>query len=286
MSQAMTIATVLGTAVERLNRVGCNTPQLDAEVLLAHTLNQDRTWLYTHFTAQLQAERQEQFFKLIARRSQREPVAYIVGHKEFFGLEFLVDSATLIPRPETELLVETALQLTSPDEPLTIADVGTGSGCIAISLATRLQAAIVFALDISAGALQVARHNAQRNQISNSITFLLGNLLEPLSAPVDLIVSNPPYVSQAELKAPLTPPEVNQYEPRLALDGGHDGLGLIRQLLLQAKQKLNPKGRLLVEIGSGQGQAVRQLALGCFPRADIQLKQDLAGLDRLLVVQL
>jgi release factor glutamine methyltransferase len=286
MSQAMTIATVLGTAVECLSEVGCSTPQLDAEVLLAHTLNKDRTWLYTHFTAQLQADQQEQFFELVARRKQREPVAYIIGRKEFFGLEFLVNSATLIPRPETELLVETALQLTSPDDRLAIADIGTGSGCIAIALAKYLPRAALFAVDLSAEALQVARQNAGRHQVSDRLTFLLGNLLEPLPTPVDLIVSNPPYVSQVDLKTPSTSPEVQQYEPRLALDGGDDGLALIRQLLAQAKKKLEPKGKLLVEIGSRQGMAVRQLAESCFPQADLQIRKDLAGLDRLLVVQL
>ena len=276
---------ILTAAVKRLTKAGSDTPQLDAEVLLAHTLNKDRSWLYLHPEARLQEEQQHRFFNLVARRERREPVAYLVGCKEFFGLEFLVNADTLIPRPETELLVETALQYTAPDRPLTIADIGTGSGCIAISLAKYRPRATIFAIDISSQALQVARQNAERYQLLDQITFLKGDLLSPLTAPVDLIVSNPPYIAQAELAPPFTPPEVHRYEPRTALAGGDDGLAIIRKLLPQARQKLNPTGLFLMEIGSTQGQAVKQLAKAQFSKAKIQIVKDLAGLDRLLVVQ-
>jgi release factor glutamine methyltransferase len=258
---------------------------LDAEVLLAHTLNKDRSWLYLHPDAKLQEEQRHLFFNLVARREQREPVAYLTGHKEFFGLEFWVNAQTLIPRPETELLVETALQYTAPDRPLTIADIGTGSGCIAISLAKHRPLATVFAVDISPEALQVARQNAERLQLLDQITFLGGDLLAPLTAPVDLIVSNPPYIAQADLAPPFTPPEVHRYEPHAALAGGSDGLAVIRKLLLQAREKLNPTGLLFIEIGSTQGQTVKQLAKAQFSKAKIHIVKDLAGLDRLLVVQ-
>jgi release factor glutamine methyltransferase len=252
---------------------------------LAHTLNKDRAWLYTHPEAQLSYEQTEHFLELARRREQREPIAYITGCKAFFGLEFLVNTATLIPRPETELLVETAIQLAYPNDPLTIADVGTGSGCIAISLAKYLKNGRVFAIDISDQALDIARKNAVRHQVEDRITFLRGDLLSPLPNQVDLIVSNPPYIRQAELNSQAMSPEVYQHEPRVALEGGEDGLRTIERLLSQAKAKLKPGGALLVEIGFAQGQTVLELAGLQFPGATIQVKKDLAGLDRLLVVQ-
>jgi release factor glutamine methyltransferase len=216
-------------------------------------------------------------------------VAYLLGHKEFFGLEFQVNPHVLIPRPETELLVETAIewsiinnQLSIVNGKFTIADVGTGSGCIAVALAKHLPKASLVAIDASPEALRLARLNAERHAVQ--ITFLSGDLLEPLAEPVDLMVSNPPYVSQAELAAAM--PEVSVYEPRLALDGGEDGLDVVRRLLSQAKEKLKPGGALLVEIGASQGQAMIKLAQTHFPGAVIQIKKDLAGLDRLLVVQI
>jgi release factor glutamine methyltransferase len=276
---------ILTTAVKRLTKAGSDTPQLDAEVLLAYSLNKDRSWLYLHPEANLQEAQQHLFFDLVARREQREPVAYLVGRKAFFGLEFLVTADTLIPRPETELLVETALHHTALDRPVTIADIGTGSGCIAVALAKYRPLATIFAIDVSPQALQVARQNAERHQLVDQIRFLRGDLLSPLPAPVDLIVSNPPYIAQSELAPPFTPPEVHRYEPRTALAGGDDGLAIIRKLLLQAREKLNPTGLLLMEIGSTQGQAVKLLAEAQFSNAKIQIVQDLAGLDRLLVVQ-
>ncbi len=281
-----TVAEVLRSATARLDGAGCDTPKLDAEILLAYALNKNRTWLYLYPKQSLQPTQYDIYARLIARREQREPVAYIVGHKEFFGLDFLVNQHVLIPRPETELLVETAIELTThTKQRLSIADVCTGSGCIAITLAKYRPQANVFAGDISQQALAVARQNAARHQMSDRITFLNGDLLVPLTTPVNMIVSNPPYVSRPELAAPVAMPEVARYEPRLALDGGPAGLAIIERLLAEAKEKLNPYGMLLVEIGSEQGPAVLQLAQGQFPEATIQVKKDLAGLDRLLVVK-
>jgi len=323
------VKTVLEIATHRLAAAGCDTSRLDAEVLLAHSLgNKDRTWLYVHALEPLEANQINTFEALLRRREQREPVAYIVGHKEFFGLEFEVNSHVLIPRPETELLIEMALRMANgepaiPSEPKApwwraernhplghvsnprpsegqskiharqrgspkskIVDVGTGSGCIASALAKNLPIATFFAIDASPEALQLAQRNAKRHGVADRIAFLQGNLLQPLTSPVDLIVTNPPYVSHPELAAASISPEVSQYEPRLALDGGQDGLEVIRRLLPQAKAKLKPGGSLLVEIGSTQGQAVVQLAETYFPGANIQVKKDLAGLDRLLVAEL
>lgn len=280
-SQSLHIRDVLAGAVERLSAAGCDTPRLDAEVLLAQAVGQERTWLYLHVSDPLDEDQLNQFETLLRRREGRESVAYLLGHKEFFGLEFEVNPHVLIPRPETELLVETAIELAIINEKFTIVDVGTGSGCIAVALAKHLPAASVTAIDASPEALRLARLNAERHDAR--ITFLSGDLLEPVSEPVDLIVSNPPYVSRAELAAAM--PEVGIYEPRLALDGGEDGLDVVQRLLPQAGEKLKPGGTLLVEIGSTQGTAVRQLAQIHFPRAVIQIKKDLAGLDRLLVVE-
>jgi release factor glutamine methyltransferase len=292
MLPANTVNNVLEAANQRLIAAGCDTPQLDAELLLAHVLPKNLTWLYLHAKDQLEQNQHEAFFGLIIRRENREPVAYIIGHKEFYALDVLVNQHVLIPRPETELLVETAIQIVNDKlknilskSKFVIADVGTGSGCIAIALAKHLPPANVFGVDISQPALEVARQNAVRHQVANRITFLAADLLEPLTVPVDMIVSNPPYVSQPELTGPAMMPEVNQFEPRLALDGGQDGLQIIQRLLPQAREKLKPGGTLLVEIGSGQGQEVTQLAQTYFPGATIQIKPDLAGLDRLLLIQ-
>jgi release factor glutamine methyltransferase len=278
---------------------------LDAEILLAHVLGQDRTWLYTHPQERIGREQLVRFNRLLERRAVREPVAYIVGYKAFFGLEFQVNRHVLIPRPETELLVETALEIVSDKQPMIqseqqsqinqseirnpkseikIVDVGAGSGCIAIALATKLPGAKMFAIDASVEALSLARHNARRHNVRDRVIFLLSDLLHALDQPVDLIVSNPPYVSRSELGE--VSPEISQYEPRLALDGGADGLEVIRQLLAQAKEKLRPGGAVLVEIGAAQGQSVAKLARNYFPGANILVKKDLAGLDRLLVISL
>lgn len=292
MLPADSVNHVLKNATRRLVAAGCDTPQLDAELLLAHTLPKTRTWLYQHAQDQLKQNQQEAFFKLIARRENHEPVAYIVGHKAFYDLDMLVNRHVLIPRPETELLVETVIQIAndrleniSSKSKFSIVDVGTGSGCIVIALAKHLPPANLLAVDISQRALEVARQNASRHRVSNKITFLVTDLLEPLAVPVDIIVSNPPYISQPELTKATMMPEVNKFEPRLALDGGQDGLQIIHRLLRQAKEKLRPDGTLLVEIGSGQGPAVTQLAQTYFSGANIQIKPDLAGLDRLLLIQ-
>jgi release factor glutamine methyltransferase len=298
---------ILAAAIDRLTTAGCDTPRLDAEVLLAHVLGQDRTWLYAHPQVSLDEDQLNRFAALLYRREQREPVAYLIGSKEFYGLEFAVNPHVLIPRPETELLVETALRILDfalrasggfpildgkskienprpSDGQSKIVDVGTGSGCIAIALAKHFPKACVVAMDVSPEALSLAGQNARCHGVADRITFLLGDLLQPLTEPVDLIVSNPPYVSHPELAVAM--PEVSRYEPRLALDGGEDGLEVIRRLLPQVREKLKPGGSLLIEIGSTQGFAVSKIAQKCISQADVRIEQDLAGLDRLLVVQL
>jgi release factor glutamine methyltransferase len=255
--------------------------------LLAHGLGQDRAWLYAHPEHVLAPDQLGAYQVLIARRAEREPVAYLIGHKEFFGLDFAVTPAVLIPRPETERLVEVALQIlgtgTSLD-PIAVADVGTGSGAIAVALAVYAPAAHVFATDVSAAALAVARHNAARHGVAGRVHCLQGDLLAPLRGAFHLIAANLPYLSRADLA--VAPPEVAHWEPRSALDGGHDGLAAIRRLLAAAVNRLHPASALLAEIGAGQGTDVLALAHRHFPQAMAEIAQDYAGRDRLLIVRL
>ncbi len=281
------VAQTLLQAAQTLFSAGCDAPRLDAEVLLAHVLEQDRAWLYAHPEYTLTLDQLGDYRTLIARRAEREPVAYLTGHKEFFGLDFVVTPGVLIPRPETERLVEIALQVLeagASSQAAAIADVGTGSGAISIALATHARAAHVVAVDVSAAALAVARHNAVRLGVAGRVDCLQGDLLTPLRGPFHLIVANLPYLSQADLAA--APPEVTRWEPRLALAGGPDGLAAIRRLLAAAANRLHPAGALLAEIGAGQGAAVLALADQHFPRATVEIAQDYAGLDRVLVVRL
>lgn len=284
LTAGLPLRQVLAWAIQRLAAAGNDSPRLDAEVLLAHVLGQDRAWLYQYPQAHPEPAALNRLAELLNRRQQREPVAYLTGHKEFFGLEFEVNPSVLIPRPETELLVETALQLAQGRFCPSIVDVGTGSGCIAVALARHLPAARIWAVDISCQALAVARRNVRRHTAAGRVNLVQADLLQPVTGPFDVIASNPPYVSPDELGAGTMQPEVARYEPRLALDGGNEGLAVIDRLLAQARTKLKPGGQVLVEIGAAQGQAALRLARAYFPGAKVELKQDLAGLDRLLVI--
>lgn len=281
------VAQTLLQAAKTLSAAGCDTPRLDAEVLLAHALGQDRGWLYAHPEYALAPDRLGAYQALITRRAGREPVAYLTGHKEFFGLDLVVTPGVLIPRPETERLVEIALQIPETgarSDMMVIADVGTGSGAIATALAMHVRAAHVFATDISAAAVAVARYNAARHGVAGRVDCLQGDLLAPLRGTFHLIVANLPYLSRVDLAA--APPEVAHWEPRLALEGGPDGLAALRRLLASAANRLQPAGALLAEIGAGQGADVLALADQHFPRAMVEIAQDYAGLDRVLVVRL
>jgi release factor glutamine methyltransferase len=219
---------------------------------------------------------------LIQRRISHEPTAYITGHKEFFGIDFKVSPSTLIPRPDTELLVETAIELANTAFPQSclIADIGTGCGAIAIALALHLPQAKIYATDISATALEVAKSNCRKHGVSNRVRLLQGDLLEPLPEPVQLIVANLPYISEPELsKLPL---EISMFEPQTALAGGTDGLMQIERLLSQASSKLSSGRAILLEVGYDQGPAVKSLAQKCFPTAKISVVTDLSGLDRVV----
>lgn len=280
----MQIQEALTQAIETLRNQEVESPRLDAELLLAHVLQVNRAALLTWPERRLSPKQLTSYRDLVARRAAREPLAYITGHREFFGLDLAVDSRVLIPRPETELLVERAIEIGRRiQQQPRIADVGAGSGAIAVSLAVHLSGAVVYALDSSVGALAVVAENARHHGVADRVRCLQGDLLAPLPEPVDLVAANLPYVTAEEWE--VLPPEIRAHEPRAALDGGSDGLDHIRRLLDTACQYLRPDGTILIEIGASQGAAVTALARGARQGAEVVLCQDLAGLDRLVVIR-
>ena len=281
-----TVGKTLGELISRLENIS-DTPALDAQVLLAHLLGRPRSWVLAHPEEPLAGNQLNALESLVIRLEKGEPLPYILGAWEFFGLEFEVMPDVLIPRPETELLVEQAIawlrKLETGRPRLRVMDVGTGSGCIAISLAVNIPGLSIIATDISPAALMVARRNSERMNVSNCITFLEADLFSnPLiPASFSLIVANLPYIPTETLhKIPVYP-----HEPRVALEGGSDGLVLIRRILTEAPNRLVPGGLLLMEIEASEGPAVLSLALEAFPKARIDLHKDLSGHDRLLEVQ-
>jgi release factor glutamine methyltransferase len=278
------VAILLREAAEALAPTS-PTPRLDAELLLAHALGWPRARLLAERAHAPSPQEAASFAAMVARRAALEPVAYIVGHKEFYGLDFFVDQRVLVPRPETELLVELALAAASrltPHAPrLLIADIGTGSGAIAVALAAHLPEATVYATDLSADALAVAARNVERHGLAGRVALLHGDLLAPLPGPVDLIVSNPPYTVLAEVE-----PNVLAHEPHLALEGGPDGAAVYRRLLAAAPRYLRPGDALLLEIGAWQGELVAGLLREALPSASVTVHQDLAGRDRVVVGEL
>lgn len=272
-----TIKSLLEWTTAYFNQKNIAQARLEAEVLLARVLEVDRVYLYVHYSQPVGKKERELFKTNIKRRLTGEPLAYITGVKEFMSLEFALGPDVLIPRPETELLVETALELLKPNEQPRICEVGTGSGAIAVSLALYCPRAQVWAGDISDAALAIARNNARR--LDAIIDFRYGSLLEPfaMEQPFDLIVANLPYISMEEY-ADL-PDEVKLFEPQLALLAPGDGLDLYRDLKLQAPDLLKPDGCILWEIGAGQGEAARAMMEGF---AQVEIIKDLAGRDRLL----
>jgi release factor glutamine methyltransferase len=255
-------------------------------MLLAHVLECTVSELFVHPERVLTGEEAAAYRALVARRARHEPVPYLVGHREFLDLDLQVDRRVLVPRPETEVLIERAMDVAQRWARPRIADVGTGSGAIAISLAVHLPQASVYALDRSAGALQIARQNAERYDVAGRITFLHGDLLAPLDDPVHLIVANLPYVSEDEYAA--LPVDIRLYEPRQALVAGADGLDAIRALLdtLRIDVHLIADGVILLEIGAAQGEAVSTLAARAFPHAQVAVLPDYSRRDRVVRIEL
>jgi len=257
-------------------------PALDARLLLAHVLGRDHAYLVAHDDEALTATQAGAYAHLLARAAADEPIPYLIGHAPFFGQEFAVSPAVLIPRPETEQLVEAALGWARGRGGLRAVDVGTGSGCIAVTLARHLPAAEVIAVDVSAAALAVARGNADW-LAPGRVALVRGDLLAAFGPGLDLIAANLPYVSRPEWTELAD--GVKSYEPALALDGGADGLDAIRALLPQAAERLRPGGLVLLEIGWRQGSAAAALAQMTFPAARVDVRPDFAGHDRLVAIQ-
>lgn len=288
MNALPTVESALREAIELLTRVGCESPRLDAEILLAECLAVNRAYLLAHGEETLAADASERFRAWLERRARREPVTYIIGRREFYGLDFIVTPAVLIPRPETEHVVEEALALARLRHPegegIAIVDVGAGSGAIAVALAVHLPLVKVCALEASPDALAVAWSNVGRHGVGERVCLVQCDLLSGLPWKADILVANLPYVSDEEWED--LAPEIRLYEPPMALQGGPDGLDVIRRLVQQAPAHLAPGAAVALEIGATQGEAVREMVSEAFPGAAVRVVQDYAGLDRVVVAQL
>ena len=319
-AKTMRLKPTLDAAIEQLTAAGTGSPRLNAEVLLMFTLGCDRAYLYAHAERELSADEQARYHAALEERARGKPSQYITGHQEFWGLDLLVSPAVLIPRPETEHVIETVLELVdafpqlaprhsppreesavrSPLGPrhsqLRLVDVGTGSGCIALALAKELPGADIVAVDISAAALELARANAARLQLDQRVRFLESNLLEGLrpaagsqqpparsevkAAGFDFVVSNPPYVGSSAPEKVQR--EVREFEPRVAVFAGESGLEVYRQLIPQARERLKPGGWLVMEIGFSMEAAVRDLLAGW---QEVRITHDLQGIPRVVAAR-
>jgi release factor glutamine methyltransferase len=285
---ARRVAAVLRQGARRLVSAGIENGRLDAEVLLGHVLHKSREQLVVAANAPISRAHWRAYQQLLARRLEREPVAYITGTREFWSLDFHVTPDVLIPRPETERLVEIVLSLTvslGGGEAARIADLGTGSGAIAIALAKELPAAKVLAVDLSAAALDLARRNAARHGVADKIAFVRGDFFEAIGArsALQLIVANPPYIPRAEIAG--LEPQVSRWEPRAALDGGPDGLDCYRCIADRAFECMAADGTVALEIGADMAGKVVALFESVAGWNDITVYQDYAGKDRVMVAR-
>lgn len=278
----------LKKALEKMEKTKAATPLLDAEVILCHVMKKDRWYLYTNRNDDLTEAQIEIFFRLIEKRLMGVPVQYIVGNQEFMGLDFLVKEGVLIPRPDTEILVEAVIEWAKnrKNKDVTIVDLGTGSGAITVSLAKYIEKSFVYSVDISKEALCVAKKNAESNGVLEKICFCNGDLLEPLKnknlqRELDILVSNPPYIPREEIEGLQV--EVAKYEPKLALDGGVDGLDFYRKIINEGNIYLRKGGLIALEVGHDQGEDVKQImeAKGCYE--NIEKIKDLAGIERVVI---
>lgn len=283
----LTIAETLLQTRTALAKSGVSEAPLEADILLALALCMDRSRLYASLTEQISETGHEYLEHLVQRRRAREPLAYLAGKREFFGLEFKVGPGVFIPRPETELIVEHVICLVQsrfPQGDVVIADVGTGSGSLAVSLAVHLPSSRLYGSDISDTAISTASVNATTHGVDERVTFLNGDLLEPLPEVADLVVANLPYLRDSLVGS--LEPEISQYEPRAALNGGEDGLDLVRRLLCQAPRNLHPKGTLFLELNPEQMESASRFASDSYPEARLYRLKDLTGSERVLVIDL
>jgi len=276
---------LIRVTAEYLQTKSVDAPRLCAEKLLAHVLGCDRIDLYTGFDKPVGDDKLGAFRELVRRRAAREPIQHLIGKTEFWSVDIRCDARALVPRPETELLVEAALDLLCETETPKIADIGTGTGCIAIAIALELPKATIVASDCSAEALELAGENIRAHELSSRISLLAGDLVAPflengMKGAFDLVVSNPPYVTSAEMSA--LQPEVRDHDPAMALCGGEHGLDLIRRLLHETPPVLRADGSIILEIGDGQSEAARRLMDGTAWMVT-KVLPDHAGVERIIV---
>ena len=277
----MQLKLALALAVDRLESADVGSPRMNAEVLLMFVLGVNRAYLYTYPEREFIAEEETRYDEVLAQRATGMPSQYITGHQEFWGLDFVVSPAVLIPRPETEHLVETVLELAHGMTRPKVIDVGTGSGCIALALAHELRDADIWAVDLSAEALEIARANAARLQLDGRVRFVHSNILEALANThdFDLVVSNPPYVGFGE--ADKVQKSVRDFEPQVAVFAGEQGLDVIRPLIEQSHRALKPGGWLAMEIGYSMRDAVVNL-LNLTMWDEVRVVPDLQGIPRVV----
>lgn len=288
MSEGQAIGTLLANAQQILEYAGIANAAQEARWLVAYALALKHHELATRFELSLTAEQFARVMSVVRRRESREPLQYILGSQEFCGLEFSVTPAVLIPRPETELLIQETLREGGFAEGAVLVDVGTGSGCVAVTLATILSGMRIFALDCSRDALSVAKGNAERQGVSNKIVWLEGDLLSPLrecsvAGSVDAIISNPPYIAEADWAG--LQPEVRDYEPRGALLAGVEGIEFHERLIHDSREFLSPDGLLVMELGQGQAPLVRRAAEAAGGYTGVQTVKDEAGIERVLIAR-
>lgn len=285
MSEQWTILKLIKWTADYLSKKGINTARLDAELMLAYLLKTDRTHLYMNFDQPLNKDELTNFKKLLERRAKHEPLQYITGEQEFWSLPFKVSPSVLIPRPETELLVEESIKELSKsfpeDESIEILDIGTGSGALVAALASEIKEAHLTGVDISSEAAKLARENIEANNLSSSVSILEGDLFEPVKdKSFHLIVSNPPYIPRGDLDS--LQPEVAEFEPLSALDGGDDGLDYYHRIIPESLKYLIPGGWLMLEHGKGQSADIISIFKERDAFTDIESINDLAGIDRVV----
>lgn len=280
----VTIHQALKMSVEKLEgRAG--TPLLDAQLLLAHILKVDRLYIIVNKDRLLTEEEFTEYNKLVEKRLKGVPVQYIINNQEFMGLDFYVEEGVLIPRPDTEILVEKILSFTEDTNIYKIVDIGTGSGAISVSLAKYIKNSFIYSIDISEKALRVGRKNAKKNEVISKIQFLQGSLFQPLeeldlNGKIDIIASNPPYIPTRDIDGLQI--EVSKYEPREALDGGEDGLDFYRSIINEAPKYLKEGGRIALEVGHDQAREVAKLIKDKKCYNNIEITKDLAGIERVV----
>jgi release factor glutamine methyltransferase len=284
----VTIAEAMNKAASTLSVHGVSNAGLDAEVLLRFIIGRDRAWFLTHANEALDEDKRGLFEKAVTRRAKREPLQYITGKQEFWGIEFIVRPDVLIPRPETELVVESAIRTAGKRPGLTIIDLCTGSGCIAVSLAKELPGARIFATDVSEKALSVARENARGQDVSDRIRFVEGDLFEPVAeldirGKVDIITVNPPYIRSGDLRG--LQPEVRDFEPEVALIAGPGGREIHQKIIEAAPAFLKKHGALIMEMGEGQAGALLAMVNKDGRYGTPEILKDLAAIDRVIVAE-